>query len=110
MGERIERDTGFEAESSGGVAHVSPNIEEGEGRDLPSTSGDESSNVGQVDRALVQERASGTDIDATLARALEAATNAGQWDTVRVLAEELRARRLAAEPNVLALPMVRRPR
>jgi hypothetical protein len=43
-------------------------------------------------------------IDAALARALFAAVDAGRLDLVATLAEELRARRLAAAGNVVALP------
>lgn len=43
-----------------------------------------------------------------IARALEAAAAAGRWDVVALLAEELRARRLEASGNVVALPSRKR--
>jgi hypothetical protein len=52
----------------------------------------------------VERRTSG-DVEGALARALERASAAGQWDIVRVLAGQLDARRLAAAGNVLALPI-----
>lgn len=39
-----------------------------------------------------------------LERALRLAAEAGQWDVVTLLGRELEARRLAASPNVVALP------
>lgn len=42
-------------------------------------------------------------VEAALARALDAATAAGRFDVVVQLARELHARRLAREPNVIAL-------
>jgi hypothetical protein len=46
-------------------------------------------------------------VEAALAKALEGATAAGRWDVVAQLAKELEARRLAREPNVLALDPAR---
>ena len=40
-------------------------------------------------------------VEAALAKALEGASVAGRWDVVAKLAEELHARRLARESNVL---------
>jgi hypothetical protein len=44
------------------------------------------------------------DVEVALAKALEGATAAGRWDVVAQLAKELEARRLAREPNVVAMP------
>ena len=49
-------------------------------------------------------------VEAALARALDAAAVAGRFDVVAQLAEELRARRLAAAGNVLELAADRRRR
>ena len=46
-------------------------------------------------------------VDLALARALSAAVDAGRLDLVATLAEELRARRLAAAGNVVVMPSVR---
>jgi hypothetical protein len=43
-------------------------------------------------------------VEWALARALDAAASAGRFDVVAQLARELAARRLAREPNVVALP------
>jgi hypothetical protein len=49
-------------------------------------------------------------IEVALAKALEAAANAGRFDVVAQLAKELEARRLARMPNVVALDAARRER
>jgi hypothetical protein len=49
-------------------------------------------------------------LEAVLARALDAAARAGRFDVVAQLARELEARRLAHEPNVIALAMEHRGR
>ena len=59
---------------------------------------------GGLDRSLDQS----IDVDAVLAKALEAAATAGRFDVVAQLARELEARRLAREPNVLRLNAKRR--
>jgi len=43
--------------------------------------------------------------DEALALALERASQAGQWDVVRLLAKELEARRHSAAGNVVPLPL-----
>jgi hypothetical protein len=47
-------------------------------------------------------------VEAALAKALGGATAAGRWDVVAQIAKELEARRLAREPNVLAMRRHRR--
>jgi len=49
-------------------------------------------------------------VERALVRALEAAAAAGRFDVVAQLARELEARRLAREPNIIALGAERRPR
>jgi hypothetical protein len=44
------------------------------------------------------------EVEAALARALDAAATAGRFDVVAQLARELEARRLAAAGNVVSLP------
>jgi hypothetical protein len=46
-------------------------------------------------------------VEASLARALDAAAAAGRFDVVAQLARELEARRLARAPNVVALRRAR---
>jgi hypothetical protein len=59
-------------------------------------------------RPNLDETGPSNDIELTLAYALRAATNAEQWDVVRVLAAELSARRLArVSPEVTDLEVER---
>lgn len=59
-----------------------------------------------VDADVIGPAVGPTDpVDATLARALALAVEAGRLDLVATIVEELRARRLSASPNVVALPL-----
>ena len=79
-----------------------------EGRETPSQTGaaeDTSRPLDAPKCATGQRVGQGVDpVDATLAKALGDAAAAGRFDVVAQLARELEARRLAASPNVVALP------
>ena len=58
---------------------------------------------GDASLPALPRSAAATDVDAALARALDAAVTAGRLDVVALVAAELRARRLASAGNVVDL-------
>jgi hypothetical protein len=60
--------------------------------------------IGPIDAPSMTAAAVAEDVETALARAVDRASAAGRWDVVAQLAEELRARRLAAAGNVVEMP------
>jgi len=98
----LARPVGFEAKKPGGIA-VHSHTSVAERSEKPAASAQT-----VVDADTVGPGVGPADpVEAALAHALTKAAEAGRFDVVAQLARELEARRLAQEPNVVALTVSR---